>query len=76
MSCLTFIVVGDDGCVPCLAGEKQPLAGQKECVSCDADKGEFQTERGQTYCKTTKPGYQLNDGDKTSKLVSLIRLIF
>ena len=53
----------------CPAGEKQPQAGQTECVPCDADKGEFQTETGQTYCKTTKPGYQLNGGNPKSKLL-------
>ena len=66
----SYVSVGTD-CVPCPAGTKQPLAGQTGCVPCDKDKGEFQTDAGSTYCKTTKPGYELDNLDTTSKLLSL-----
>ena len=61
--------VGNE-CQACQKGEKQPLAGQETCEPCDADKGEYQTEVGSSYCKTTHPGYQLNAGSTTGTLLT------
>merc|ERR1712003_483498 len=60
--------VGNE-CIPCEPGTYQSKDGQTTCVPCDADRGEFQTEEGSSYCETTKPGYQPNEGNTTANPV-------
>merc|ERR1712176_1383905 len=67
---------GKSECEKCPAGTYQSESGQEQCIKCEADSGQYQTEEGATYCKTTRPGYQLNKGDTTAEEVKCTKNTF
>ena len=65
-----------DKCDECEAGTYQPESSKDTCLTCDADKGHFQPVAGETYCKKTRPGYQLDEGSNKSKKINNFCITF